>query len=85
MCTSSYGYCPVSYTHLDVYKRQLTKRVVWHGHGERIPDDRWWPKKLLNWVPTRQRKRGRTRRKDMDSQTEKKSLQEAGCTEVSGV
>ena len=41
---------PVSYTHLDVYKRQV----------QRMSDNRL-PKQILRWTPYGRRRRGRSR------------------------
>ena len=37
------------------------KRLIWYGHVQRMPDERW-PKRMLDWVPNRRRERGRPRR-----------------------
>jgi len=37
------------------------KRLIWYGHVQRMPEERW-PKRMLDWVPNRRRKRGRPRR-----------------------
>jgi hypothetical protein len=37
------------------------KRLIWYGHVQRMPEARW-PKRMLDWMPNRRRKRGRPRR-----------------------
>ncbi|CAG9827936.1 unnamed protein product [Diabrotica balteata] len=37
------------------------KRLKWYGHVERMNDQRW-PKRMLQWIPTNRRKKGRPRR-----------------------
>jgi len=45
----------------DIMDTINMKRLIWYGHVQRMPDERW-PKRMLDWVPNRRRKRGRPRR-----------------------
>ena len=54
----------VSYTHLDVYKRQLlrSRKLDWLGHVRRV-DDRRMGKRITDWRPVGRRIGGRTRKR----------------------
>ena len=45
----------------DIMDTINMKRLIWYGHVQRMPEE-WWPKRMLDWVPNRRRKRGRPRR-----------------------
>ena len=45
----------------DIMDTINMKRLIWYGHVQRMPEERW-PKKMLDWIPNRRRKRGRPRR-----------------------
>src|SRR5215475_8344035 len=45
----------------DIMDTINMKKIIWYGHVQRMPGERW-PKRMLDWVPNRRRKRGRTRR-----------------------
>src|SRR5215510_2607107 len=45
----------------DILDTINMKRLIWYGHVQRMPEDRW-PKRMLDCVPNRRRKRGRPRR-----------------------
>jgi len=45
----------------DIMDTINMKRLIWYGHVQRMPAQRW-PKRMLDWVPDRRRKRGRPRR-----------------------
>lgn len=42
----------------SITKRLENKALQWYGHVQRMPEGRW-PKKILEWQPSRRRKRGR--------------------------
>jgi len=44
----------------DIMDTINTKRLIWYGHVQRMLAERW-PKRMLDWVPDRRRKRGRPR------------------------
>ena len=43
-----------------VIDRVQQKQMIWYGHLNRMPDERW-PKQLFQWVPLERNKRGRPR------------------------
>jgi len=45
----------------DIMDTINIKRLIWYGHVQRMPAERW-PKRMLDWVPDRRRKRGKPRR-----------------------
>ena len=45
----------------DIMDTINMKRLIWYGHVQKMPEERW-PKRMLDWVPNRRRKRGRPRR-----------------------
>ena len=45
----------------DIMDTINVKRLIWYGHVQRMPAERW-PKRMLDWVPDRRRKRGSPRR-----------------------
>ena len=45
----------------DIMHTINMKRVIWYGHVQRMTEE-LWPKRMLDWVPNRRRKRGRPRR-----------------------
>jgi len=42
----------------DIMDTVDMKRLVWYGHVQRMPEERW-PRRMLDWVPERRRKRGK--------------------------
>ena len=44
------------------------KRLRWYGHVCRMDEDRW-PKRLMTWIPTQRRRRGRPRKTWKDGVT----------------
>lgn len=42
----------------DIAVDDMTEHVVWYGHVKRITEE-MLPKKILDWVPRRGRRRGR--------------------------
>ena len=44
----------------DIMDTINMKRLIWYGHVQRMSEERW-PKKMLDWIPNRRRKRGRPR------------------------
>jgi hypothetical protein len=45
----------------DIMDTIKMKRLIWYGHVQRMPEERW-PKRMLDWVSNRRRKTGRPRR-----------------------
>ena len=52
-----YAISAVSYTHLDVYKRQVQYRLKWVEHLKRM-DDHHISKQILNYKPNGRRRLG---------------------------
>ena len=51
------------------------KRLIWYGHVQRMPEERW-PKKMLDWVPNRRRKRGKTQKNMEREYTARNGMEE---------
>src|SRR5215510_9760197 len=50
----------------DIMDTINMKRLIWYGHVQRMPEERW-SKRMLDWVPNKRRKRGRPRRARRES------------------
>ena len=40
------------HTNKDIMDTINMKRLIWYGHVQRMPEERW-PKRVLDWVPNR--------------------------------
>lgn len=63
---------------IDIMDVVDAKRLRWYGHIQRMTESRW-PKKILKWLPQRNRKRGRPRKtweKEIEKAMKERDLQE---------